>query len=88
MWRVSSLVERRPGRPSTPSQSVRQVLIVFCGWGEKIFAALAPDSELGFRIAVLRAGRLVRIFRLMRLLCLGFWKVGLGPGGYVRRMGV
>eukprot|EP00913_Durusdinium_trenchii_P025409 g23854.t1 len=47
---------------------VVDVLIVFCGWGEKIFAALAPDSELGFRIAVLRAGRLVRIFRLMRLL--------------------
>lgn len=43
------------------------VVIVVCGWGEKILAA-AIASSLGFRISVLRALRLVRIFRLMRLL--------------------
>ena len=43
------------------------VLIVACGWGEKIIQTIAEGS-LGFRIAVLRALRLVRIFRLMRLL--------------------
>ena len=47
------------------------VIIVSCGWAEKVITAAGVGS-IGFRTAVLRALRLVRIFRLLRSLKLAF----------------
>ncbi|CAE7198428.1 CACNA1E [Symbiodinium natans] len=44
------------------------VIIVSCGWAEKVITAAAMVGSIGFRTAVLRALRLVRIVRLLRSL--------------------
>ncbi len=44
------------------------IVIVACGWVELIIDIIGTGTGLGFRIAVLRAMRLIRIFRLTRLL--------------------